>query len=85
MMLFPHRKPTPESEFKPKKQNYLGDRIEDKRLRFRSGKQRELFDFFFKKHNLTPTKISKKLEVGRKTVSDYFNEKSNIRLSTFKK
>lgn len=68
-----------------KKQNFVGVLLEDKRLKFRKGKQRELFSMVFKTRNLTHRALAEKLGVSRKTVSGYFGEENNLKLSTFNK
>lgn len=74
-----------QNKLKEKKQNFQGKKVEDKRLRFQKGKQKELFAFLFEKHSFTHKELAEKLGFKRKTVSDYFKEKNNITFSSFQK
>lgn len=62
-----------------------GEGMEDKRLVFEKGKQRALFQYLFENYKWSHRKVAELIGVTRHTVTDYFNEKNNIRLSTFQK
>src|SRR3989344_2096105 len=70
-------------EVNSKNPNLGGEFLEDKRLRFQKGKQKEMLEFLAEKHGLSHKSIATILGLVRKTVSDYFNEKNNILLSKF--
>jgi len=75
----------PQFPFKPENRSCCGGRIEDKRLVFQKGKQRELLANFMQRHSLGITAFGRLIKVSKTTARDYFSEKNNIRLSTFQK
>ena len=59
--------------------------MEDKRIKFKKGKQKELVQFLLKRNDFTQYALAEKLNIHKRRISDYFNEKVNMRLSTFQK
>lgn len=59
--------------------------MEDKRLFFQEGKQREMLQFLANKYGLTHREIGRQVGIQRRTITGYFSGTKNIRLSSFHK
>lgn len=67
------------------KNKIFRESMEDKRLKFEKGKQRELFSYFFTAHKFSMHGLGRVLGLSKTTVRGYFNEENNITDSTFQK
>ncbi|GEM_PF-1217087 len=76
--------PSPEV-FNQQNQIVLGERLEDKRLVFQKGKQKELFAYFLSKYGWSHKELGRRIGFQRRNITSYFNERLYIKLSTFDK
>jgi len=59
--------------------------LEDRRLVFQEEKQKELFEWFLKKNNLTQRKLGEIIGMSRRNVRSYRDCKLLVKKSTFKR
>ncbi|GEM_PF-1507687 len=82
--MIPHRKPAFKNGLNTQNKLLMSD-MEDSRLKFEKGKQKELFAYFSNTYKLSCYDLADMLGVSKTTILDYSNEINNIRSTTFQK